>query len=118
MVNKIVSLIGKNKKINLSSKSLKKAFNKAQLFGPLGKDFRIIISLIGDVKNKNYKISKKELGIFVGIVIYVLNPFDLIPDITPLTGLLDDTAIITWGVKRFQKTLDEYKEWKEKSPLY
>ena len=46
----------------------------------------------------------------VGIV-YLLNPFDLIPDFIPIVGLADDAVVLGWVIGRVRKDLDEYLAW-------
>jgi uncharacterized membrane protein YkvA (DUF1232 family) len=45
----------------------------------------------------------------LGIVLYVLSPVDLIPDVVPLFGVLDDLVVvpfaIRWLIKRLPPTL-------------
>lgn len=33
-------------------------------------------------------------GVLVGAVLYVLMPFDLVPDFVPLTGWVDDAGVV------------------------
>ncbi len=46
-------------------------------------------------------------------IIDILNPFDLIPDITPVIGLIDDAGVMGICLKAVSKDLSVYKTWKE-----
>lgn len=59
---------------------------------------------------KGYNSSK--LLLVVAVLIYVISPFDLIPDILP-TGLLDDSSLIIWALKEVTDELGNYKTHKE-----
>ena len=59
---------------------------------------------------KGYNSSK--LLLVVSVLIYVISPFDLIPDILP-TGLLDDSSLIIWALKEVTDELGNYKTHKE-----
>lgn len=48
----------------------------------------------------------------VGVLLYLLSPVDVIPDILPGVGLLDDAAVLTACYNLFKDDIDEYKEWK------
>ena len=83
--------------------------------GPLAKnDVKDSIqTLFGMLKDKDrFKISKATLGIIVGTLIYVISPIDLVPDIIPVLGLLDDAAIIGVAVKALHDEIKRYDEWK------
>ena len=41
------------------------------------------------------KTSVRSRAIMVGALLYFLNPFDLIPDATPVVGFLDDLAVLS-----------------------
>ena len=44
-------------------------------------------------------------GLAVGLMAYVISPIDLIPDVIPVVGLLDDAVIIPTGVMVLLKML-------------
>ena len=45
-------------------------------------------------------------------LIYVLNPFDLVPDMLPLIGQLDDVAVMGACLILVEQDLHKYKDWK------
>lgn len=40
------------------------------------------------------QLNTRDKAIIVGALLYFINPFDLIPDITPLLGFIDDMGVI------------------------
>ena len=55
------------------------------------------------------------LGIIIaviGVILYFINPFDLIPDVIPLAGYLDDAAVAGMALKLIKSDLDEYMTWR------
>lgn len=40
------------------------------------------------------KLTKTDKAVIIGALLYFINPFDMIPDITPIVGFLDDMGII------------------------
>ncbi|MCK5130858.1 MAG: DUF1232 domain-containing protein [Candidatus Sabulitectum sp.] len=84
---------------------------------PLGRfiaDMKIMISLIKDFWNKNYReVPWWTIGAVVTALLYVLNPVDIIPDFIPFFGLLDDAAVVSACLFLVEKDLNRYKSWKD-----
>ena len=45
--------------------------------------------------------------------IYFVSPVDLIPDVIPVAGHLDDAAVVGACLALVKSDLDDYKEWRE-----
>ena len=58
-------------------------------------------------KYKDYDV--KKLMVIVGAVIYVVTPFDFLPDFIP-PGLIDDLSIVAWALKEASDELEKYKQ--------
>ena len=81
--------------------------------GPLAKNHDDLKTLYGMLKNKDkFKLQKGSLAIIVGALVYVISPIDLVPDVIPVLGLLDDAAIIAAAVKALHDEIKRYNEWK------
>ena len=52
------------------------------------------------------------VGLLVVSLVYLLLPFDLIPDFLAI-GLLDDLAILTWVYLNFQSEIEGFLEWED-----
>ena len=59
-------------------------------------------------------VSKVNLVLIVGAVVYFLMPTDLIPDFIAGVGLLDDAAVIAWVVDAVKNELARFKAWRRK----
>lgn len=46
-------------------------------------------------------------------LIYFLNPADVIPDIIPFSGFLDDFTILVWTYNSLFAELEAFKKWEE-----
>jgi uncharacterized membrane protein YkvA (DUF1232 family) len=46
-------------------------------------------------------------------LLYVFNPFDLMPDMLPVIGQLDDVAVMGACLALVEQDLLKYKVWKE-----
>ena len=58
-------------------------------------------------KYKDYDV--KKLMVIIGAVIYVVTPFDILPDFIP-PGLIDDLSIVAWALKEASDELEKYKQ--------
>jgi uncharacterized membrane protein YkvA (DUF1232 family) len=74
-----------------------------------------LIALLPDLLHLNIKllfdgkVTAEKKGAILGSIIYVISPIDLIPDIIPAFGWLDDLIVITVGLNGlFDDTKDEY----------
>ena len=79
-------------------------------------DIPILISLVRAYINKSY--TQIPIGSIIAIVcalIYFLSPVDVIPDVIPALGYLDDAAVLGIAYKLVHDDIREYKEWREKS---
>ena len=85
------------------SKSLRQFISELKLMG----------SLVKDYLNGSYKsIPYKAIAVIVFTLLYVLNIADIIPDVIPGMGLLDDASVIAFCLKIVSSELEKYKSWK------
>jgi uncharacterized membrane protein YkvA (DUF1232 family) len=47
-------------------------------------------------------------------LIYVLNPFDIVPDVLPFVGAVDDASVVAACLMLLERDLFKYREWKIK----
>ena len=109
---------------NVTDKDVEKVINKSEEIqkkfsarGPLSRfieDGQLLIAIVKDYWSGAYR--KAPYGVIASIVftlIYVLNPFDLMPDMLPLIGQLDDVAVMGACLILVEQDLHKYKDWKE-----
>ncbi len=84
--------------------------------GPLRRlleDGRLLLGLIRDVRTGRYKnVPVWTLSAAAFALLYVLNPFDVIPDAVPLLGVLDDAAVVSACLKLLEQDLADYRRWR------
>jgi uncharacterized membrane protein YkvA (DUF1232 family) len=108
-------------------KQLKDSYNTNS---PINKGINLI-ALLPDLLHLNIKllfdgkVTAEKKGAILGSIIYVISPIDLIPDIIPAFGWLDDLIVITIGLNGlFDDTKDEYirkavyKYWAGKTNVF
>lgn len=85
--------------------------------GPLKRfieDGRLLLALIKDYRASKYR--QVPYGIIAAAVfalLYVFNPFDLVPDVLPFVGAVDDATVIGACLLMVEKDLNKFKSWKE-----
>lgn len=74
-----------------------------------------IISMLDDYYHGRYKkIPTAALLGSLGIIAYLVSPFDLIPDNVPILGFIDDAFIINTVVTLcVDKELERYRQWRD-----
>ena len=100
-------------KVATKSEDIEKKFASR---GPLKRfieDARLLIAMVKDFWNKSYRqVPYGTIGAIVFTLIYVLNPFDLVPDILPFIGEVDDAAVFAAGLMLVENDLRKYSKWK------
>ena len=65
--------------------------------------------MLNDFVTGKYKnIPVGTISAIIGTLLYVLSPVDLIPDLIPVVGFLDDAAVLALCVKLTQYDVDQY----------
>lgn len=93
--------------------------NKFMTHGPLSRfieDGKLLLAVVKDYLAGNYR--QIPYGLIASIVfslIYVLNPLDLVPDVLPIIGQVDDVAVMGAVLLMVERDLHKYKIWKDGS---
>lgn len=75
-----------------------------------------LIDMVKAVARRDYtEISKVSLATIVFTLIYVFSPVDLIPDVVPGVGFLDDAGMVTLCLKAVHDAVMAYKKWAAKT---
>jgi len=124
MFNKLDETFVKEGAQNITEKDVEKVVNKSEEIkkkfgttGPLSRfieDGQLLLSVVKDYWSGAYRqIPYGTIASIVFTLIYVLNPFDLVPDMLPLIGQVDDVAVMGACLLFVEQDLHKYKEWKQ-----
>lgn len=100
-------------------KKLKEAYEKADnikegSFHDIIEDFFLMIDVVKAYVKKEYRaIPSGSIVAILAAIIYVVNPFDVVPDVIPGIGYIDDAFIVAMVLKQVHKDLQAYKEWRD-----
>jgi uncharacterized membrane protein YkvA (DUF1232 family) len=73
-----------------------------------------LYALFNDAMKGRYKLHPVTLGVIGGGLLYFIIPADLVPDVIPFVGFLDDMAVLTTIINSLQGELVEYRGWKRR----
>jgi len=86
--------------------------------GPLADlagDVTTLSAMVKDYASGKYReVPEKSILAATVALLYILNPLDLIPDLVPGLGLVDDAAVLTMVVKAIQSDVQNYRSWSQK----
>ncbi|GGE20600.1 YkvA family protein [Psychroflexus salis] len=76
----------------------------------------LLFQLLKDYKNKRYKQTPwLSIAAIVFVLLYILNPLDLIPDFIPFVGYIDDASVIAVTYKMINSDIENYQIWKKEN---
>lgn len=93
----------------LNDDDYEKAKSKASFLGALAGDFITLLKMVKSYFSGEFEISKIDLAMIIGAIVYVASPIDALPDFIPVAGFIDDTAIVGFVIKKFKDLIDKYK---------
>ena len=102
----------------LSGKPHKKASSMPrEAFRDTWAYFQTMLRLVRAHYRGDYRdVPVTTLVVIIAAIIYVVNPFDMIPDWVPGLGLLDDAFVLALAIRRTRETLDEFMIWEIAAP--
>jgi len=97
-----------------NSEEINKRFSSK---GPLKRfieDGKVLSALVKDWRAGRYRQAMYgTIAAAAFALIYVINPFDIIPDVLPFIGAVDDAAVIGACLMLVERDLRTYRSWKE-----
>ncbi len=82
--------------------------------GNLLSDIPFLIALVKSYVAKEYsEIPYNTIIAVVAVLLYVISPIDMLPDVIPGVGYKDDAIVVDFCKKQFYDDLADYKTWYE-----
>ncbi|MBN2342574.1 MAG: DUF1232 domain-containing protein [Deltaproteobacteria bacterium] len=91
-----------------------KAFDDAQVQQPADM-LRQVQRFIKDCCHGRYAVDTRVLHAFTAALLYIVNPFDVIPDATPKIGVLDDVYVLNLALNEYGEELNTYIRFTEET---
>jgi uncharacterized membrane protein YkvA (DUF1232 family) len=87
---------------------------KSEVLRKLIDDVKTLVGMVRDYVRGDYRdISWKSVAAAVVALLYVADPVDLVPDIIPIIGQLDDEATLLLAIYLIGDDLRRYRAWRE-----
>lgn len=104
----------KEKTKDLLEQVRQKAIHSLDKVNDLVEDLNVLVRLIKAWSAGTYRqIPNKAIVAATASLLYFLNPFDLIPDIIPFSGFLDDVAVITYVIASLKSEIERFLGWEK-----
>ena len=75
---------------------------------------KIILAMVNDYWAGRYReVPYWAISAGALALLYVLNPLDVIPDLVPGFGFLDDATVVAFCLRLIEREVEKYQEWVE-----
>ncbi|UTV29031.1 YkvA family protein [Photobacterium atrarenae] len=92
---------------------------KVRASGALREYLNAVVSMFALIKaywqGEYREIPWFTIAAIVAALLYVFNPMDLLPDVLPFVGLVDDAMVIATCLKLVKQDLSRFEEWQQSS---
>jgi len=107
--NDLGGIIAREKEIRQNIKKF-----SPSLFGEIQGDVETFYSMIKDYKDGKYtEIPWYAIAMAAAAILYLTDPFDLIPDSIPGLGEVNDVLIVIGVITAVKAELERYRKWKK-----
>lgn len=80
----------------------------------LGALFRLVRAWAG---GRYKQVSLKTIVLVMAALVYFVNPLDIIPDVIPALGFVDDVTVIAYVVNHVRKEIESFLTWEQAASL-
>lgn len=116
---KAKKILNDKDKMDLFLERLEKKLALIPIAGGMLAEIPVLISLVKAYIEKRYaNVPVGTVIAIVGALLYFLSPIDLVPDLLPAIGLVDDAAVIALALKLVHDDVKEYKSWREENQAH
>lgn len=89
-------------------------FEMLRMLGRLWADLPSLVRLLRAWKNGSYRgLSARTMASLAAAVLYLLSPVDLVPDVIPGIGLIDDVVVLALLLQSLAQDLAAFRAWEQ-----
>src|SRR5262245_15637637 len=94
------------------SSAAEKADQNRNSLAAIWDDLTSLFRIVKSWKSGRYReIPWNTVVLSTGAIVYFLTPIDLVPDVIPVLGLIDDIAVIRWVIGAICLDLAKFRAW-------
>ncbi len=76
-------------------------------------DLQTLFDMVKAYVNKEYRnVPWKMIILAIAAILYFLNPLDVIPDLIPSLGFLDDATVVAFVLNALKEELQNFKQFR------
>ncbi len=99
-------------KVNRKRKRLQKILN-LKVFAQQKKKFKLLLEILQQYKKGTYrKIPWRSVASITFTLLYVINPLDIVPDVLPIVGYVDDVSVFMALMRLVDEDIKDFESWK------
>ena len=84
-------------------------------FSKIGERIKVLVRMLKAYVGGKYRfIPWKSIIVLTAVLLYFIMPLDLVPDFIPVTGYLDDFALIMWLFNHLQDDINTFLWWEKR----
>ena len=101
-------------KVEAFLQSVEEKLAKVPKVGSMLADVPVLVSMARSYVMKQYReLPASSAVAIIAVLIYFLSPFDLISDLIPVVGFVDDAAALAFVVSMVHDDLAAYVQWQK-----
>lgn len=105
------------KKLNKKKRRLQKILS-LKAFSDQKKKLKLFIEILRNYQKGEYKeIPWRSITAISFTLLYIVNPLDVVPDVLPFVGYVDDLSVFMALLSLAEKDLDEFETWKAEQEI-
>jgi uncharacterized membrane protein YkvA (DUF1232 family) len=91
---------------------------KLKSFSGQRKKLKLFIEIIKQYQKGNYReIPWRSITAISFTLLYIINPLDVVPDVLPIVGYVDDLSVFMALLSLAEKDLIEFEAWKTEQDI-
>lgn len=99
-------------KLNKKKKRLRKILS-LKAFSNQKKKLKLFIEILRNYQKGHYReIPWRSISAITFTLLYIINPLDIVPDVLPFIGYIDDVSVFMALLSLAEKDLNQYEDWK------